>query len=89
MKQIAVIGSGTMGNGIAQTFAQAGFAVKLIDISEKSLEKGMATIAANLDRMVTKGTITEDDKIKTIDNRIKNINNTKIIKITIQEFIKT
>ena len=55
MKQIAVIGSGTMGNGIAHTFAQAGFTVKLIDISEKSLEKGMATIAANLDRMVTKG----------------------------------
>ena len=70
MKQIAVIGSGTMGNGIAHTFAQAGFTVKLIDISEKSLEKGMATIAANLDRMVTKGSITEADKHKTISNII-------------------
>jgi 3-hydroxybutyryl-CoA dehydrogenase len=70
MKQIAVIGSGTMGNGIAHTFAQAGFTVKLIDISEKSLEKGMATIAANLDRMVTKGSITEADKHKTIANII-------------------
>jgi 3-hydroxybutyryl-CoA dehydrogenase len=70
MKQIAVIGSGTMGNGIAHTFAQAGFTVKLIDISEKSLEKGMATIAANLDRMVTKGSITEEDKHKTISNII-------------------
>jgi protein-L-isoaspartate(D-aspartate) O-methyltransferase len=46
MKTIAVIGAGTMGNGIAHTFAQSGFTVKLIDVSEKSLEKGMATIAA-------------------------------------------
>lgn len=70
MKNIAVIGAGTMGNGIAHTFAQSGFNVKLIDISEKSLDKGMATIAANLDRMVTKGTITEEDKAKTIGNII-------------------
>ena len=70
MKNIAVIGAGTMGNGIAHTFAQSGFNVKLIDISEKSLDKGMATIAANLDRMVAKGTITEDDKHKTIGNII-------------------
>jgi 3-hydroxybutyryl-CoA dehydrogenase len=61
MKIIAVIGAGTMGNGIAHTFAQSGFTVKLIDVSEK-LDKGMATIAANLDRMVTKGTITAEDK---------------------------
>lgn len=70
MKNIAVIGAGTMGNGIAHTFAQSGFTVKLIDLSEKSLDKGMATIAANLDRMVTKGTITEEDKQKTIGNII-------------------
>lgn len=70
MKNIAVIGAGTMGNGIAHTFAQSGFTVKLIDVSEKSLDKGMATIAANLDRMVTKGTITEEDKQKTIGNII-------------------
>ena len=70
MNTIAVIGAGTMGNGIAHTFAQSGFTVKLIDISEKSLEKGMATIAANLDRMVTKGSITEEDKHKTISNII-------------------
>lgn len=68
MKNIAVIGAGTMGNGIAHTFAQSGFNVRLIDISEKSLDKGMATIAANLDRMVTKGSITEEDKHKTIGN---------------------
>ena len=70
MKKIAVIGAGTMGNGIAHTFAQSGFTVKLIDVSEKSLDKGMATIAANLDRMVAKGTITEEDKTKTITNII-------------------
>jgi 3-hydroxybutyryl-CoA dehydrogenase len=70
MKQIAVIGAGTMGNGIAHTFAQSGFTVKLIDTSEKSLEKAMATIANNLDRMVSKGTISEEDKHKTISNII-------------------
>ncbi len=70
MHTIGVIGSGTMGNGIAHTFAQNGFTVKLIDISEKSLEKGMATIASNLDRMVVKGTISESEKHKTIANII-------------------
>lgn len=70
MKQIAVIGAGTMGNGIAHTFAQSGFTVKLIDISDASLERGMKTIATNLDRMVAKGTISEDDKHKTIGNII-------------------
>ncbi len=70
MKTIAIIGAGTMGNGIAHTFAQSGFTVKLIDVSEKSLDKGMATIAANLDRMVAKGTIAEEDKLKTISNII-------------------
>ena len=70
MKNIAVIGAGTMGNGIAHTFAQKGFTVKLIDISEKSLDKGMATIAGNLDRMVSKGIISEADKLATIGNII-------------------
>ena len=70
MKNIAVIGAGTMGNGIAHTFAQKGFTVKLIDISEQSLDKGMATIAGNLDRMVAKGTITEQEKLATIGNII-------------------
>ena len=70
MKTIAVIGAGTMGNGIAHTFAQSGFTVKLIDISEASLERGMKTIASNLDRMVAKGTISEEDKHKTIGNII-------------------
>jgi 3-hydroxybutyryl-CoA dehydrogenase len=70
MKIISVIGAGTMGKGIAHTFAQNGFTVKLIDVSEKALDKGMSTIYGNLDRMLTKGTITEEDKFKTINNII-------------------
>lgn len=66
MKNIAVIGAGTMGNGIAHVFAQAGFRVSLIDISEASLENGLATVAKNLDRMVAKETITSDQKAQTL-----------------------
>jgi 3-hydroxybutyryl-CoA dehydrogenase len=68
MKNIAVIGAGTMGNGIAHTFAQFGFNVQLIDISEKALEKGLATIAGNLDRMVKKERITDIIKDETLGN---------------------
>ncbi|WP_034040168.1 3-hydroxyacyl-CoA dehydrogenase family protein [Wocania ichthyoenteri] len=68
MKNIAVIGAGTMGNGIAHTFAQSGFKVQLIDISEASLKKGMETISKNLDRMVAKEKITETDKNETLAN---------------------
>ncbi|MBD3582967.1 3-hydroxyacyl-CoA dehydrogenase family protein [Flavobacterium selenitireducens] len=70
MKNIAVIGAGTMGNGIAHTFAQSGFTVKLVDVSEANIERGMTTIASNLDRMVAKGSITEEDRAKTIGNII-------------------
>ncbi|MCH4552926.1 3-hydroxybutyryl-CoA dehydrogenase [Aestuariibaculum lutulentum] len=68
MKQIAVIGAGTMGNGIAHTFAQNGFKVNLIDISEASLEKGLSTISKNLDRMIAKEVINETDKAETLSN---------------------
>ncbi|PQJ81595.1 3-hydroxyacyl-CoA dehydrogenase family protein [Polaribacter glomeratus] len=68
MKNIAVIGAGTMGNGIAHTFAQFNYKVQLIDISEAALEKGMATITKNLDRMVAKEKISEADKVKTLSN---------------------
>ncbi|WP_411894841.1 3-hydroxybutyryl-CoA dehydrogenase [Winogradskyella sp. A2] len=68
MKNVAVIGAGTMGNGIAHTFAQSGFKVQLIDINEDSLKKGMETISRNLDRMVTKEKITEAEKTETINN---------------------
>ena len=68
MKNIAVIGSGTMGNGIAHTFAQFGFQVQLIDISQTALNKGIATITKNLDRMVTREKISEADKNTTLKN---------------------
>ncbi len=68
MKKIAVIGAGTMGNGIAHVFAQSGFNVNLIDISQASLERGLATIANNLDRMVAKESISETDKAATLAN---------------------
>ena len=76
MKNIAVIGSGTMGNGIAHTFAQFGYNVALIDISEKALEKGIATISKNLDRQVSKGTLTEEEKSATLA-RIKSVTSLK------------
>ncbi len=68
MKNITVIGSGTMGNGIAHTFAQSGYQVKLIDINEKALEKAIATITKNLDRQLQKGSISEDTKKTTLAN---------------------
>lgn len=68
MKNIAVIGSGTMGNGIAHTFAQFGFQVQLIDISQTALDKGIATITKNLDRMVAKEKISEEEKAQTLNN---------------------
>ena len=68
MKNVAVIGAGTMGNGIAHTFAQCGFKVQLIDVSEIALKKGMETISRNLDRMVSKEKISETDKTETLAN---------------------
>lgn len=68
MKNIAVIGSGTMGNGIAHTFAQFGYQVNLIDINATALEKAIVIIGKNLDRQVAKGTITEADKNNTLAN---------------------
>ena len=68
MKNVAVIGAGTMGNGIAHTFAQFGYKVQLIDISQAALDKGIAAITKNLDRMVAKEKISENDKQQTLDN---------------------
>ena len=68
MKNITVIGSGTMGNGIAHTFAQNGFKVALVDISSDSLAKALQTIANNLDRQVKKGAIDENAKAATLSN---------------------
>jgi 3-hydroxybutyryl-CoA dehydrogenase len=66
MKNITVIGAGTMGNGIAHVFAMKGFNVNLADVSQAALDKGLSTIAKNLDRMVAKNTITEEDKATTL-----------------------
>ncbi|NBO59710.1 MAG: 3-hydroxybutyryl-CoA dehydrogenase [Flavobacteriia bacterium] len=68
MKNIAVIGAGTMGNGIAHVFAQHGYSVKLIDISQPALDKAIATIGKNLDRQVAKGSLTDAEKTATLVN---------------------
>ena len=68
MKNVAVIGAGAMGNGIAHTFAQFDYKVQLIDISAQALKKGISTISKNLDRMVAKEKISEEDKRRTLNN---------------------
>ena len=68
MKNIVVIGAGTMGNGIAHTFAQTGFNVNLVDVSTEALEKGLKTITTNLDRIVAKSNLTEEQKNETLNN---------------------
>ena len=76
MKNIAVIGAGTMGNGIAHVFAQHGYQVNLIDVSADALDKALKTIEKNLDRMLSKEKITAETKEKTLSNLYK-INNLK------------
>ncbi|MBN3519026.1 3-hydroxybutyryl-CoA dehydrogenase [Algoriphagus lutimaris] len=68
MKNISVIGSGTMGNGIAHVFAQYGYQVSLIDLKQEFLDKALTTITKNLDRQVAKEVITEDQKAKALSN---------------------
>ena len=68
MEQVAVIGSGTMGNGIAHVFAQSGFKVNLVDISQDALDRALKTIEKNLDRMVAKEKIDEATKNATLGN---------------------
>lgn len=72
MKNIAVIGAGTMGNGIAHVFAQNNFVVNLIDVNAAQLEKAIATIGKNLDRQIAKGTLTEEQKQQTLNNLTTN-----------------
>lgn len=76
MKKVAVIGSGTMGNGIAHTFAQYGFQVSLIDVSDEALDRGLKTIGTNLDKQIKKGTITKADKTNTL-NRLQTFTSLK------------
>ena len=70
MKKITVIGAGTMGNGIAHTFAQKDFKVNLVDTSNEALDKAMQTISRNLDRMLEKAKITKKQKNSTLENLI-------------------
>ncbi len=68
MQHITVIGSGTMGNGIAHTFAQYGYQVALVDLQQAALDKALGTISKNLDRQVSKGSLTEQQKVSTLNN---------------------
>ncbi len=81
MKNVAVIGSGTMGNGIAHAFAQTGFSVSLIDISEEALKKGLSTINKNLGRQVEKGLLTDEVR----KNALANITTTTFLKEGIRD----
>ena len=74
LQTIAVIGAGTMGNGIAHVFAQAGFSVNLADVNTIQLEKAISNIGKNFDRQITKGTATEEQKTKALSN-IKTFSN--------------
>ncbi|MFT4779426.1 MAG: 3-hydroxybutyryl-CoA dehydrogenase [Flavobacteriales bacterium] len=73
MKNITVIGAGTMGNGIAHVFAQSGYQVSLVDISQTSLDKAIATIGKNLDRLIKKERITEAEKAETLGNIVTSV----------------
>lgn len=72
IKKVAIIGAGTMGNGIAHVFAQSGFDVQFVDIKDDFLEKGLSTISKNLDRQIKKEIISEEEKV-TILNRITKV----------------
>lgn len=68
IKNVAVVGAGTMGNGIAHVFAQSGFKVNLVDVNPSQLQRAMDTINKNFDRQIAKGSITEDQKKSAIAN---------------------
>jgi 3-hydroxybutyryl-CoA dehydrogenase len=80
MKNITVVGSGTMGNGIAHVFAQYGYAVTITDIKQDFLDRGIKTIAGNLDRQIKKGTLTEDQKKSTLSNISASLNLSEAVK---------
>lgn len=70
IQNVTVVGSGTMGNGIAHVFAQYGFSVTLLDVKQEFLDRGLNTIKSNLDRQIKKGTLTEEQKAATV-SRLK------------------
>lgn len=73
MKNICIIGAGTMGNGIAHVFAQNGFSVSLVDVSQEQLNRAMATITTNLDRQAAKGSITTEIRERALKNITTNV----------------
>ncbi len=73
-KNVVVVGSGTMGNGIAHVFALKGYSVTLVDLTQETLKKAIETITSNLDRQVKKGSITEEQKNSTIQNIVTSTN---------------
>ena len=80
IKNVTIIGAGTMGNGIAHTFAQSGFSVNLVDTSADALERAITTITKNLDRMVSKDKIVEEEKNATLANITTNTDLTSAVK---------
>ncbi|MFA6457620.1 MAG: 3-hydroxybutyryl-CoA dehydrogenase [Bacteroidota bacterium] len=80
IKNVTVIGSGTMGNGIAHVFAQYGFTVTLNDIKQDFLDRGVKTISSNLDRQIKKGALTEEQKTKTLSNIILSLDLASAVK---------
>src|SRR6266542_2583658 len=68
IQRVSVIGAGTMGNGIAHVFAQNGFTVNLIDVNAGQLDKAIQTITKNFDRQIAKGTVTEEQKQRALEN---------------------
>ena len=80
MKNITIIGAGTMGNGIAHAFAQSGYLVNLVDISADSLDRAIAIITKNLDRLLSKEKISEEDKNNTLSNISTNTDLTDAVK---------
>lgn len=73
IKNVAVIGGGTMGNGIVTVFALKNFMVQLVEVSEEACEKALKNIVSNMDRMLKKGTITEDEKVRAISMISKSV----------------
>jgi 3-hydroxybutyryl-CoA dehydrogenase len=80
MKNISVIGAGTMGNGIAHVFAQAGFKVNIVDVSLAQLDRAIINITKNCERQIAKGTITEEDKNRTLSNISTHPNLVEVVK---------
>ena len=92
---VSVIGAGTMGNGIAHVFAQAGFNVTIVDVSLAQLDKAVANIGKNFDRQVAKGLVTEEQKaaalanISTESNIIEGVKEAELIVEAAKQFIKS